>query len=158
MSLGSNEGERELLLAAALEALRATPGIRDVVVSPVYETDPVGPGEQGAYLNAVARLSTSLAPHALLGRLLEIERVAGRVRGPLRNTARTLDLDLLLYGEQRIETPDLQVPHPRLRDRGFVLEPLCQLAPQLVLPGTGQTIEQLAARVRDPASVRRQDS
>jgi 2-amino-4-hydroxy-6-hydroxymethyldihydropteridine diphosphokinase len=157
VSLGSNLGQREVLLAGAAAALRATRGVRDVVVSPVYETDPVGPGEQGPYLNLVASLETRLTPHALLDRLLAIERDNGRERGPVRNTARTLDLDVLLFGDRSIETSDLDVPHPRMRERAFVLEPLCDLAPELVLPGSGETIQQLAARVRDPASVRRRD-
>ncbi len=94
---------------------------------------------------------------ALLERLLAIERDSGRERGPVRNTARTLDLDLLLFGDRSIETPDLDVPHPRMRERAFVLEPLCDLAPELVFPVSGETIQQLAARVRDSASVRRRD-
>jgi len=161
VGLGSNLGAREAQLEAAVAALHATPGIRDVVTSSVYETDPVDPGgpeEQGAYLNAVVRLWTSLAPHALLARLLEIERAAGRERGPVRHTARTLDLDLLLYGDCTIHSPDLSVPHPRMHERGFVLEPLRELAPDRVHPGTGRSIEQLAARVRDPAAVRRKHS
>ncbi len=157
VSLGSNLGPREVLLAGAVAALRATRGVRDVVVSPVYETDPVGPGEQGPYLNLVASLETDLTPHALLERLLAIERDSGRERGPVRNTARTLDLDLLLFGDRSIETPDLDVPHPRMRERAFVLEPLCDLAPELVFPVTGETIQQLAASVRDSVSVRRRD-
>jgi 2-amino-4-hydroxy-6-hydroxymethyldihydropteridine diphosphokinase len=138
-------------------ALHATEGVRDVVLSAVYETDPVGPGEQGPYLNAVARLITSLAPRALLDHLLCIEAGRGRARGPERNAARTLDLDLLLYGDRTIDEPGLEVPHPRMCQRGFVLEPLRELAPDLVPPGASESVEKLARRVRDPAAVRRRD-
>jgi 2-amino-4-hydroxy-6-hydroxymethyldihydropteridine diphosphokinase len=154
ISLGSNLGSREQQLCAALAALRRTQGVRDVVVSPVYETAPVGPGEQGLYLNAAARVRTRLSPEQLLARLLEIEDAAGRVRGE-RNAARVLDLDLLLYGERRIDTPSLKVPHPRLHERCFVLDPLAHLAPDLPHPELGESIAKLAARVHDPSAARR---
>jgi 2-amino-4-hydroxy-6-hydroxymethyldihydropteridine diphosphokinase len=154
VALGSNLGSRERLLCGAVASLRATPGVRDVVVSPVYETDPVGPGEQGPYLNAVARLGTTLPPAQLLERLLAIESEAGRQRGPERNAPRSLDLDLLLFGSARLDEPGLTVPHPRLVERGFVLEPLRDLAPELVHPVLGETIDTLARRVRDSAAVR----
>src|SRR5258706_11533397 len=109
VALGSNLGERERHLAAAFAALRALRGVRDVVASRVYETDPVGPGEQRPYLNAVARLHTRLAPRVLLDALLAIERSAGRERGPVRNAPRTLHLDLLLYGDREIDEPGLVV-------------------------------------------------
>jgi 2-amino-4-hydroxy-6-hydroxymethyldihydropteridine diphosphokinase len=157
VGLGSNLGAREAALAGAVAALRATRGVRDVVVSPVYETDPVGPGEQGAYLNAVARLDTRLPPGSLLARLLEIERDFGRERGPVRDLPRTLDLDLLLYGERVLESEHLCVPHPRLHERAFVLEPLRDLAPGLVHPVLHESVERLAERVRDLAAVRRRD-
>jgi 2-amino-4-hydroxy-6-hydroxymethyldihydropteridine diphosphokinase len=138
--------------------MRDTPGVGAVVLSPLYETEPVGPGEQGFYLNAVARLSVLLEPRALLDRLLAIESAAGRERGPERNAPRTLDLDLLLYGERRIAEPGLVLPHPRLHERGFVLEPLCDLASDLVHPVLNVTIAELARRVRDPQAVRRASS
>jgi len=155
VALGSNLGRREAHLSAALAALRDTPGVGDVVVSPVYETEPIGPGEQGPYLNAVARLATRLGPHELLDRLLAIESASGRERGPERNAPRTLDLDLLLYGARCVEDPDLELPHPRLHLRGFVLEPLCDLAPHLVHPVLGVTVAELARRVHDSQAVRR---
>jgi 2-amino-4-hydroxy-6-hydroxymethyldihydropteridine diphosphokinase len=157
VGLGSNLGERERHLCAAAAALRATEGIRDVVVSPVYESRAEGPGPQGPYLNAVARLETRLSPHSLLLRLLAIEREEGRIRGGARNAARTLDLDLLLFGSRSVDDADLVIPHPRLPQRPFVLDPLCDLAPQLVHPLLGETIESLARRVRDPAAARRRD-
>jgi len=157
VSLGSNLGDREVALCGALAALRATPGIAEVEASPVYETDPVGPGEQGPYLNAVARVSTCLAPGALLARLLEIERATGRTRSGVRNEARVLDLDLLLYGDVCADAPELELPHPRMLERAFVLEPLCALAPEVIHPKTGDSLAECAARVRDPASVRRRE-
>ena len=154
IALGSNLGDRERHLRAALEALRVLRGVRDVVASRVYETDPVGPGEQEPYLNAVARVSTDLSPRDLLDRLLAIERSEGRQRGPVRNAPRTLDLDLLLYGEREIDEPGLVVPHPRMAQRAFVLEPLCDLAPDLVIPGASAPVSALAAAVRDADAVR----
>jgi 2-amino-4-hydroxy-6-hydroxymethyldihydropteridine diphosphokinase len=158
IGLGSNLGDRETQLCAALRALRDTDGVRIVAVSSIYETDPVGPGAQGPYLNAAARLRTTLAPRALLERLLAIEAEAGRIRGAERNAARTLDLDLLLYGQRRISEPGLEVPHPRLHERPFVLEPLCDVAAELRHPVLGESIAVLARRVRDPAAVRRRES
>jgi 2-amino-4-hydroxy-6-hydroxymethyldihydropteridine diphosphokinase len=154
VGLGSNLGERRGHLEAALAALRATPGISEVRVSSLYETEPVGP-PQGRYLNAAARLRTGLPARRLLERLQAIERAAGRVRGPERNGPRSLDLDLLLYGDSRIREPDLVVPHPRLCERAFALEPLAELAPDLRHPDSGLRIDELARRVRDPGAVRR---
>jgi 2-amino-4-hydroxy-6-hydroxymethyldihydropteridine diphosphokinase len=154
VALGSNLGDRARHLAAGLAALRALRGARDVEVSRIYETDPVGPGDQRPYLNAVARLRTNLSPHTLLEHLLAIERSEGRERSAVRNAPRTLDLDLLLYGAWEIDEPQLVVPHPRIARRPFVLEPLCDLAPDLVVPGTGGPVSALAAAVRDPKAVR----
>jgi 2-amino-4-hydroxy-6-hydroxymethyldihydropteridine diphosphokinase len=127
VALGSNLGDREAHLAHAVTALRATPGVEVEALSSVRETAPVGGPPQGAYLNAVVELRTQLTARALLERLLEIEAEAGRVRGPQRNAPRTLDLDLLLYGDEQIDEPGLVVPHPRMQQRGFVLEPLAEL-------------------------------
>ncbi len=154
VSLGSNLGDREAHLRRGLDALRATRGIGRVASSRIYETDPVGPPPQGPYLNAVAEVETELSPRALLERLLEIEAGEGRVRRGVRDEARTLDLDLLLFGDCCIDEEELTVPHPRMQERAFVLEPLCELAPERVDPRSGQTIAELAARVRDPAAVR----
>jgi len=154
IALGSNLGDRDRHLRAALAALRAQSGVREVVTSRVYETDPIGPGPQRPYLNAVARVATDLSPRVLLDRLLAIERSEGRERGAVRNAARTLDLDLLLYGEREIDEPGLVVPHPRMVQRAFVLEPLCDLAPDLVIPGEREPVSALAAAVRDADAVR----
>jgi 2-amino-4-hydroxy-6-hydroxymethyldihydropteridine diphosphokinase len=157
VALGSNMGSREAQLAFALRALRASEGVRVVAVSPVFETDPVGPPPQGPYLNAVVELRSALAPSALLERLLAIEAAAGRERRGPRNAARTLDLDLLFFGARVVDEPGLELPHPRLAERAFVLEPLCALAPELVHPVLGATVAALAARVRDPTAVRATD-
>ncbi len=154
VGLGSNLGERERHLCAGFAALRAHPAVRGVVASRVYETAPIGPGEQGPYLNAAARLHTSLAPRALLELLLEIERSEGRERSGVRDEPRTLDLDLLLYADRRIDQPGHVVPHPRLAERPFALEPLRDLAPDLVWPGAAASVAALADAVRDPAAVR----
>ncbi len=155
VALGSNLGDRDAHLADALTALRATPGVQVAAVSAIYETDPLGPPPQGPYLNAAAELRTTLAAPALLAQLQRIEAAAGRTRGPERHAARTLDLDLLLFGAWRIEEPGLSVPHPRLHERAFVLEPLCEIAPYFLHPVLNQRVESLARRVRDPEAVRR---
>ena len=157
VALGSNLGDRSAALASAVDGLRATRGVELVSSSSMWETDPVGPGPQGPYLNAVVKLRTTLAPRALLDRLLALEQDAGRVRTSERNAARVLDLDLLFHGTERLDEPGLELPHPRLHERAFVLEPLAELAPALVHPICGETVAALAARRRDPASVRRKE-
>jgi len=153
VSIGTNLGDREAQLDFALRSLAALEDTRIAALSPVFETDPVGPAPQGAYLNAVVRVETALAPRALLDALLAIERAAGRERGA-RNAARRLDLDLLLYGDCIVDEPGVIVPHPRLAERAFILEPLAALAPGLVHPELGESIATLAARVRDTRAVR----
>jgi 2-amino-4-hydroxy-6-hydroxymethyldihydropteridine diphosphokinase len=125
VSLGSNLGDREAHLRRALQALRATRGIKWLDVSRIYETDPVGPLPQGPYLNAVAAIETGLEPRALLKRLLQIEAEEGRIRHGVRDEARTLDLDLLLFADRCIDEDALVVPHPRMHERGFVLSSRC---------------------------------
>ena len=135
VALGANLGNAHAALAAAFAALVALPGTRLRAASSLYRSAPIdssGPD----YLNAVVVLDTRLAPHALLRELQRIELARGRER-PYRNAPRTLDLDLLLYGAERIATKTLIVPHPRLHERAFVLRPLAELAPRLVVPGLG---------------------
>ena len=135
VGLGSNLGEREATLWKALEGLGATQGIEVLAVSSFRETDPVGVVDQPRFVNAAAALETSLSPRELLERLLDVERSLGRDRAvEERWGPRTLDLDLLLYGGESIDEPGLEVPHPRLTERAFVLEPLLELDPDLRLP------------------------
>jgi 2-amino-4-hydroxy-6-hydroxymethyldihydropteridine diphosphokinase len=125
------------MLRAALEALRAEPGIDVAAVSSVHETDPVGYEDQPRFLNAAAAVDTELPARELLARLLGIERRLGRTRAGPRFGPRTIDLDLLLYGDAEIDEPGLTVPHPRLHERLFALEPLIELDPALELPRWG---------------------
>ncbi len=126
IALGSNLGDRASHLRFALDALAATPGLRLLRVSSFHETAPVGgPPGQGPYLNAAALLETTLSPRQLLERLLATELLAGRTRS-IPNAPRTLDLDLLLYADLAISEPDLQVPHPRMWQRSFVVGPLSE--------------------------------
>jgi len=135
VGLGSNLGEREATLWKALEGLGATERIEVVAVSSFRETDPVGVVDQPRFVNGAAALETSLRPRELLERLLDVERSLGRDRAvEERWGPRTLDLDLLLYGGETIDEPGLEVPHPRLAERAFVLEPLLELDPNLRLP------------------------
>ena len=145
IGLGANLGQARETLVQAAHELAATQGIGRLELSPFYRTAPIdsnGPD----YVNAVASLHTSLEPHALLDILQGIEQHHGRER-PYRNAPRTLDLDLLLYGEQHIHTPRLTVPHPRMHERAFVLRPLQDLAPSLQL--NGQSLAQLLQACAD---------
>lgn len=137
VALGANLGEAETTVRAAIAALGRLPGTQLVAASSLYRTAPVGvPEPQPDYINAVARLATTLTPHALLDELLALEARFGRVR-PYRWAPRALDLDLLLYGDVVLDTPRLTLPHPRLHRRAFVLEPLLELDPFLEAPGLG---------------------
>jgi 2-amino-4-hydroxy-6-hydroxymethyldihydropteridine diphosphokinase len=137
VGLGANLGDRESTLRAAVGDLAAEEGISVVAVSTLRDTKPVGVGEQPRFLNGVVSLETTLSARDLLDRLLEIEQRFGRIRVPGEHAPRTLDLDLLLYGDEEMDEPGLMVPHPRLHERRFVLEPLAELAPGLVVPGRG---------------------
>jgi 2-amino-4-hydroxy-6-hydroxymethyldihydropteridine diphosphokinase len=136
VGIGSNLGDREGNFRQAVELLSAEDGIDVVAVSEIRETDPVGPVEQGPFLNGAVRIETDLAPRELLDRLLAVEERLGRVRRE-RWGPRPIDLDLLLYGDDVVDEPGLTVPHPRLHERRFALEPLSDLAPSLEIPGKG---------------------
>jgi 2-amino-4-hydroxy-6-hydroxymethyldihydropteridine diphosphokinase len=144
VGLGSNLGDRERTVEQAVALLGAQPGIDVVSVSILRETEPWGPVEQPGFLNGAAELETTLEPRELLGVLLDVERRLGRVREE-RFGPRTIDLDLLLYGDAVVDEPGLVVPHPRLHERAFALEPLHELAPELVVPGRGSVADLLAA-------------
>jgi 2-amino-4-hydroxy-6-hydroxymethyldihydropteridine diphosphokinase len=131
LALGSNLGAREQFLQSAVDGLARTAGVAVAAVSDVYETDPVGGPEQGAYLNAVAAIDTELSARELLALAHGLENDARRVRAE-RWGPRTLDVDVLLVGDERVDEPDLVVPHPRMWERGFVLAPLHDVAPDLL--------------------------
>jgi 2-amino-4-hydroxy-6-hydroxymethyldihydropteridine diphosphokinase len=148
IALGSNLGDRRAHLEAAVAALGADPEIRVVAVSAWHETAPVGgPPGQGAYLNGAVEVETALGARELLRRLLAIERSRGRVRGPERSAPRTLDLDLILYGDEIHDEPDLIIPHPRATARAFVLRPMAEIAPERRFPPSGRTVRQQLAEL-----------
>jgi 2-amino-4-hydroxy-6-hydroxymethyldihydropteridine diphosphokinase len=152
IGLGSNLGDRRATLEGAIAALARTSGVHVQKVSSFHETEPVGgPPGQGKYLNAAAVIETDLDAHGLLRVLKVIEPQFGRVRS-VRWGERTLDLDLLLFGDEIISTLELTVPHPRLRVRRFVLEPLAEVAPESVDPVTKRTIADLLAALEEGPS------
>lgn len=145
VGLGSNLGNRAANLRAALAAIGLVPGTRVLARSRFHETDPVGP-PQPRFLNAAALVETTLSPEALLGALLGIEAAMGRVRRAAKG-ARVIDLDLLAFGRRRARSSFLVLPHPEAHRRAFVLGPLAEIAPRLVLPGRGRVL-QLLAKIR----------
>ena len=143
VGLGANLGDRAATLARAIELLGERPGIEIVAVSSFRETDPVGFLDQPRFLNAAVAVEASLGPEALLATLLDVEQELGRVRDGPRFGPRTVDLDLLLYGQVTLERPGLTLPHPRLHERAFALAPLAELDPALVVPGRGAVADLL---------------
>jgi 2-amino-4-hydroxy-6-hydroxymethyldihydropteridine diphosphokinase len=147
VGMGANLGDPAAQVKRALELLAAEDGVEVIAVSSLRETDPVGYEDQPRFLNGAAELETTLSARELLERLLAIERRLGRVRGEgPRFGPRTVDLDLLVHGDEVIAEPGLQVPHPRLHERRFVLEPLAELDPDLEVPGQG-SVQTLLARL-----------
>jgi 2-amino-4-hydroxy-6-hydroxymethyldihydropteridine diphosphokinase len=142
VGLGANLGDRESTIRRAVRLLGETPGVDPVAVSTLRETESWGPVEQPAYLNGVVEVETELAPQALLGVLLDVERRLGRVRAE-RWGPRTIDLDLLIHGDAVVDEPGLTLPHPHLHERRFVLEPLAELAPDAVVPRRGTVADLL---------------
>lgn len=140
LALGSNLGDRLDHLSRAVRLLDSTDGVDVVRSSRIYETDPVGP-PQPAYLNAVIEVETSRSPRELLGACRAVEDALGRVRTE-RWGPRTIDVDVLTFDEQTVDEPDLQIPHPRMHERGFVLVPLGELDDDPMLPG-GRTLSNL---------------
>lgn len=144
LGLGSNLGDREVTIRAALDRLGAHDEIEVVRVSALRVTEPVGYADQPRFLNGAAALETTLGPRELLEHMLAVERNLGRVRDGPQFGPRTIDLDLLLYGDEVVDEPGLEIPHPRLTERAFVLEPLAELDPELVIPGRGPVRDFLA--------------
>ncbi len=157
LSLGSNLGDRRANLLAARAALAALPGTRLVASAPLYETEPVGAPagtEQQLYLNTVLVLESAQDPEALSVAMHAIEARLGRVRGPERHAPRPIDIDLVAFGDFRRNTPSLRLPHPEAAHRRFVLQPLADVRPDLILPGQSRTVrELLAALPPSPAVV-----
>jgi len=145
LSLGSNSGDRDVLLARALERL-GSEGMRVLRTSAVYETEPRDVPDQPWFLNQIVEIETSLFPRQLLSRLQKIELSLGRVRNQWKGP-RTIDIDILFYGDAIVSIPELEIPHPRVTDRRFVLEPLAELAPELRHPRTRQSVREMLASV-----------
>jgi 2-amino-4-hydroxy-6-hydroxymethyldihydropteridine diphosphokinase len=147
VAMGANLGDRAGTIRAALERLDSLPGVSVEAVSSLSETDPVGAVlDQPKFLNGVTRLETDLTPRELLAALLAVEAQLGRVRDGPTGGPRPIDLDLLLYEDEVLDEPGLALPHPRLHERRFVLEPLVELRPGLKVPGKG-TVEALLAKL-----------
>lgn len=144
VGLGANLGDPEAAIRRAVELIDARPGIRVLATSSLRWTEPWGYADQPRFLNGACVLETTLGPEELLGALLDVERVLGRRRDGPRFGPRAIDLDLLLYGAETVERPRLTVPHPRLAERAFALEPLLELDPDLELPD-GRRVSELLA-------------
>lgn len=151
LALGSNIGDRDASLRSAVQRVAQLPGTTICSVSSFIETEPVGgPAGQGKYLNGALMIETSLQPLDLLMLLLEIERLLGRDRNrEVRNGPRRADIDMLFYDGQMIHTPGLTVPHPRLHERRFVLEPLAQIAPDWIHPERKQTVREMLESLKE---------
>lgn len=150
VGIGANLGDREVTIRRALELLADRPGIEVLAVSQLRETEPWGYADQPPFLNGAAVVLTSLPAHELLDVLIGVERELGRSRAGPRYGPRTIDLDLLLYGDIEVDEPGLALPHPRLHEREFALEPLLDLDPELVIPGRGRVADILTALHSDP--------
>ena len=144
VGLGANVGPREVTLLRAVDLLAEADDVQVLAVSRLRETDPVGVVEQPPFLNGAVQIETSLVPRTLLELLLQTERSLGRVRAK-RWGPRSVDLDLLVYGDEIVDEPGLRVPHARLSERRFALEPLAELDPDLVIPGLGRVSAALTA-------------
>lgn len=153
IALGSNLGDRHAAIAAGFRGLGSLFATTVLAVSDIIETAPVGPVPQGPYLNAACKVETALPPCALLDHLLALEKLQGRDRSTEQRWGpRTLDLDLILYDGLTIDEPGLQVPHPRLHERAFVLQPLAQIWPDAVVPGLNKAVAQLLQDLRVPSA------
>ena len=134
IGLDSNLGDRRRYIEKAIAELKRSGGIEVVKVSKLYETEPAGGPPQGKYLDGVAEIMTTLTPRALLAILKEIEKKVGRTPSDIRWGPREIDLDILLFGDLAVDEPDLKIPHPLLHLRDFMLEPICEIAPEVIHP------------------------
>lgn len=150
VAIGANQGDRRAQCERAVAALGRVPGVQVLRVSAWRETRAEGPVAQGDFINGVAQVATTLPPRALLEACLAVERAMGRQRGQ-RWGPRVIDLDVLLFGDAVVDEPGLAVPHPEMTRRRFVLEPLAEIAPDAVHPGTGLTAADLLARLAPAA-------
>lgn len=153
IALGSNEGDRELALLGGVAELGRLPGTRVTGLSPFYDTEPVGPVPQGNFLNAAARIETTLAPRALLSELQRIETGIFHRKRELPWGPRAMDLDILFYGELIMSDDALVIPHPRLHERRFVLRPLSGIAPEFIHPVLKQSVAELLAALKSTERV-----
>lgn len=156
VGLGSNLGAPAQYIHDAVKALNALPGTRLIRVSSLYRTAPIGKTDQPDFCNAVAEIETCLSSRELLQHMLVVEQRQGRVRGE-RNGPRTLDLDLLMYGNEVVRTNDLEIPHPRMHERAFVMVPLAEIAADVVVPGQG-CARDLAQRLQRTQRIERWDA
>jgi 2-amino-4-hydroxy-6-hydroxymethyldihydropteridine diphosphokinase len=153
IAIGSNQGDRELYLLRAVAEIGRLPDTKVTGISPFYETTPVGVVEQPNFYNAVLRLSTRLSPHDLLKALQNIEDNVFKRKRTLKWGPRSMDLDILLYGNQIVNSTELVVPHPQMLNRRFVLQPLNDLSPDLVHPEAGLSIGQLLKSLKSDETV-----
>lgn len=153
IGLGSNLGDSTATLDSAIEAIKAIHGLEQFKISSYYQSKPHGPQDQPDYINAVASFTIKIAPEALLDSLQAVENKHGRVRNEEQWSARTLDLDILLYGDHQIDSKRLKIPHPWMKQREFVLYPLNEIAPDLSLPD-GTTLQACLAQVSADTLVR----
>jgi len=154
LGLGSNVGNREAWLRSAVESLNA-PDLKLLRTSSLYETEPIGFREQGWFLNIVAEFETALFPKQLLHRMQKVEAALGR-RRTIKNGPRTIDLDILLYGNLVMKTEELEIPHPRYAERRFTLAPLAELSPELRDPETRRTMAEMLGKLSGQAAKKRE--
>ena len=153
IAIGSNQGDREFYLLRAVAEIGKIPDTKVTGLSPFYETTPVGVTDQPNFYNAVLRLSTRLSPHDLLKALQNIEDNVFKRKRTVKWGPRSMDLDILLYGNQIVNSPELVVPHPQMSSRRFVLQPLSDLAPELIHPEVGLSIKQLLNALKSDETV-----